>query len=63
MSGMSAKITERRREGRKGQMGGCTVVLECKTRVHRQCKGSASSAKSVPAVQREHKDQNKGSMK
>ena len=43
---------EKEREGRKGQMGGCTVVhlhpkalecksvLECKTSVHQQCKGS-----------------------
>ena len=53
---MSAKITENRREGerRKRQMGGCAVVLECKTRVHQLCKGSTSSAKGA---------QKEGSMK
>ena len=51
MSGMSAKITERRREGRKGQMGDCTVVLECKTRVHQLCKGSTRSAKGTQGAE------------
>ena len=53
MSGMSAKITERRRKGMKGQMGGCTVVQSARP----EC---TNSAKGAPAVQREHQ-QCKGS--
>ena len=48
MSGMSAKITDRRRKGRKGQMCDCTVVQSARP----EC---TNSAKGAPAVQREHR--------